>query len=101
MANRRSSRTPSSSLALRISVFTCRLRAEDAGHLGGTAQQIRQRLVALVERREMRLIPSKVGPSCGASRSMVADSVSSDWLSAAVSVSAVLAVNSPRASVSE
>ena len=48
---------------------------------------------------EIRRKPSKVGDSCGASRSMVADRVLSDSLSAAVSVSRVLAVNSPKASV--
>ena len=51
--------------------------------------------------REIRLMPSKVGDSCGASRSIVEDSVSRDWLSAAVSVSRVLAVNSLSASLSE
>ena len=50
---------------------------------------------------EIRLIPSKVGESCGANRSIVVDSVSSDWLSALVSVSRVLAVNSLSASDSE
>ena len=45
--------------------------------------------------------PSNVGPSCGAIWSSVCASVSSDWLSDAVSVPAVLAVRSLTASVSE
>ena len=49
---------------------------------------------------EIRLIPSNVGDSCGATLSMVADKVLSDSLTAAVSVSRVLAVNSLMASVS-
>ena len=51
--------------------------------------------------RDSRLTPSNVGPSCGEMRSMVSDSVFSDWFSWAVSVSAVLAVNSLSESVSE
>ncbi len=51
--------------------------------------------------RESRLTPSKVGPSCGEIRSMVSDNVFNDWLSMAVSVSAVLAVKSLSDCVSE
>ena len=50
---------------------------------------------------DSRVSPSNVGPSCGAIWSIVADSVSSDWLSVSVSVPAVLVVRSLTASVSE
>ena len=50
---------------------------------------------------DKRLRPSKVGPSCGAIRSMVSDNVSRDWVSEPVSVPAVFVVKSLTASVNE
>ena len=55
----------------------------------------------LLSDRDSRVTPSKVGPSCGAIWSSVADNVSSDWFSDSVSVPAVFAVRSPTASVNE
>ena len=48
----------------------------------------------LLRTSDSRVSPSNVGPSCGAIWSIVADSVSSDWLSDAVLVPAVFVVRS-------
>ena len=87
---------------MRISVFTCPLRSDrifvtSAALFNRSLSDSLRSLRAL----EIRLIPSNVGPNWGAIRSIVVDSVSSDVLSAAVSVSRVFAVNSLRASVNE
>ncbi len=91
MACRRSTSTASRSLALRISVLTCWLRS-DRTPVTSPALASRSPSVSLrlLSDRDSRVSPSNVGPSCGAIWSMVADSVSSDWLSDAVSVPAAL-----------
>ena len=103
IAWRRSSSTPSRSLALRISVLTCWLRSrQDPGDVAGGLQQVRQGLVAAVERLATAGSARRTsGPAAARSGRGWSTSVSSDWLSAAVSVPAVFVVSSLTASVSE
>ena len=72
-------------------MLTCWLRlASTPVTSAGVLEQSARVSLRLFSDRDSRVSPSNVGPSCGAIWSRVSDSVSSDWLSAAVSVPAVL-----------